>query len=227
MKSIITHSILCIIAVFFIQKSTAQELPKGFVYVDEEIPTIQLDLRYTSYNNFVGLPIKGYQKARCILSTQATEALKKVQVSLLEKGLGLLVYDSYRPQQAVNHFMEWARNTNDTLMKQHYYPDVKKKNLFKKQYIATRSGHSRGSTVDLTIVDLKTGIVLDMGSPFDFFGPESWVSNTNLTAVQIANRQLLQKTMKEFNFRNYPKEWWHFTLRWEPFPKTYFDFPVH
>lgn len=227
MKSLITHSLLCIIAVFFIQKSTAQELPVGFVYVDQVIPNIQLDLRYTSYNNFVGLPIKGYQKARCILSTQATEALKKVQSSLNKKGLGLLVYDSYRPQQAVNHFMQWAKNTNDTLMKQHYYPDVKKKDLFKKQYIATRSGHSRGSTIDVTIVDLKTGIVLDMGSPFDFFGPVSWVSNTNLTTVQIANRHLLQTTMKQFNFRNYPKEWWHFTLHREPFPKTYFDFPVH
>ncbi|PCI35498.1 MAG: peptidase M15 [Flavobacteriaceae bacterium] len=208
-------------------KTTAQDLPKGFVYVDELIPNIALDLRYTSFNNFVGQPIEGYQKARCILSLKATEALKKAQISLNKKDLGLLIYDSYRPQQAVNHFMRWAKNTNDTLMKQHYYPGVKKKNLFKEQYIATRSGHSRGSTIDVTLINLKTGIVLDMGSPFDFFGPESWVSNRNLTAIQIANRQLLQSTMKQFNFRNYPKEWWHFTLCWEPFPKTYFDFPVN
>jgi len=221
------HITLVLAFLFISQQSIGQQLPKGFVYVAEVIPNIQLDLRYSSYNNFVGQPIKGYQKARCILSTQATEALKKVQLSLNKKGLGVLIYDSYRPQQAVDHFMKWAKNTNDTLMKQLYYPDVKKKNLFKKQYIATRSGHSRGSTIDITIVDLKTGIPLDMGSPFDFFGSESWVSNTNLTNTQIANRNLLQTTMKQFNFKNYPKEWWHFTLRREPFPTTYFDFPLN
>jgi len=223
-----TFFIICVLFIGLSTiKTTAQQLPKGFVYVDELIPNIALDLRYISHNNFVGLPIKGYQKQRCILSKKATIALKKAQTDLNKKGFGLLIYDAYRPQQAVNHFMQWAKNTNDTLMKQHYYPAVKKKNLFKEDYIASRSGHSRGSTVDLTIIDLKTGITLDMGSPFDFFGPESWVSNTNLTTNQIANRDLLQRTMKQFNFRNYPKEWWHFTLRWEPFPKTYFDFPVH
>ncbi len=227
MKSIYLNILLLLAMVFLSPKCIAQDLPKGFVYVDEIIPNITLDLRYTSYNNFVGLPIEGYQKARCILSLNATEALKKAQTSLNKQGLGLLVYDAYRPQQAVNHFMKWARNINDTLMKQHFYPNVKKKNLFKKQYIATRSGHSRGSTIDLTLIDLETGIALDMGSPFDFFGPESWVSNTKLTASQIANRHLLQTTMLKYNFRNYPKEWWHFTLRWEPFPKTYFNFPVH
>ena len=227
MKITFIHLLFITVLLSFTQENWGQNLAKGFVYVDEVIPTIQLDLRYTSYRNFVGLPIKGYQKTRCILSTQATAALKKVQTSLRKEGLGLLIYDAYRPQQAVNHFMEWAKDTNDTLMKQHFYPNVKKKDLFKKQYIATRSGHSRGSTVDVTIVNLKTGISLDMGSPFDFFGPESWVSNTNLTSIQISNRQLLQQVMTQFNFRNYPKEWWHFTLRWEPFPKTYFDFPVH
>ena len=136
------------------------------------------------------------------------------------------MYDGYRPQEAVNHFIKWARDLNDTINKQKFYPNVKKRNLFKEEYIATRSGHSRGSTIDLTIIDGNTSIPLDMGSAYDFFGEESWVTNENITEKQKANRLLLQTFMLKFGFRNYPKEWWHFTLHGEPFRDTYFDFTV-
>lgn len=202
------------------------QLPKGFVYVEDNIPTIQLDLRYASSNNFVGKPIDGYKREVVILSEAATKALKNVQDELNMYNLSIMIYDSYRPQQAVNHFIRWARDLNDTIMKSRFYPEVDKRNLFKEGYIASRSGHSRGSTLDITIVDLNTCEALDMGSPYDFFGSASWVENTNLTKEQRANRMLLQTVMIKHGFRNYPKEWWHFTLRGEPFSETYFDFSV-
>jgi len=202
------------------------QLPKEFVYVTDQIPDIQLDLRYCSYNNFVGEPIDAYNAEVCILTKDATIALKKVQEELRTRGLSLKVFDAYRPQSAVNHFSRWARQVEDTLMKQQFYPGVDKRYLFKLGYIASKSGHSRGSTIDLTIVNTKTGEELDMGSPYDFFGEVSWVEDTSITKEQQANRLLLQQIMLKYNFRNYPKEWWHFTLRWEPFPDTYFDFPV-
>lgn len=202
------------------------QLPEGFVYVKDEIPDIHLELRYCMHDNFVGKPIDAYNAEVCILSKAATIQLKKVQAELRKKGLSLKIFDAYRPQTAVNHFSRWAKQINDTLMKQKYYPKVDKRYLFKLGFIASKSGHSRGSTVDLTIVDAKTGEELDMGSPFDFFGDISAVAATTITKQQQANRLLLKDVMLKHNFRNYPKEWWHFTLRWEPFPKTYFDFPV-
>jgi D-alanyl-D-alanine dipeptidase len=137
-----------------------------------------------------------------------------------------MVYDGYRPQQAVNHFSRWANDLNDTLLKREFYPKVNKRHLFRDGYIASRSGHSRGSTLDLTIIDGNTNEPIDMGSPYDFFGKESWVDYPDLTKIQLANRQLLQNIMLKYNFINYPKEWWHFTLRSEPFPETFFDFEV-
>ena len=217
--------LLTLLCIFCFMSSNAQ-LPDGFVYVRDVIPNIHLEMRYCLNNNFVGKPVDGYHAEVCILTKESADALKKVQDELLKQDKSLKIFDAYRPQQAVNHFMKWARNVNDTIMKQQFYPDVKKQNLFKLEYIATRSGHSRGSTVDLTIVDLKTGEELDMGSPFDFFGEQSWVAHSNISEAQKQNRQLLQTIMLKHNFRNYAKEWWHFTLRWEPFPKTYFDFPV-
>src|SRR5690606_23497483 len=201
-------------------------LPEGFVYAKSIIPDIKVELRYYSTNNFVGDTITGYHVNELILTKAASKALKKVEDELLLQNKCLLVYDGYRPQQAVNHFMLWAKNLNDTINKQQFYPRVEKKNLFKEEYIATRSGHSRGSTVDLTIIDGATNQPLDMGSPYDFFGEESWVAHDNISESQKANRQLLQTVMLKHGFRNYPKEWWHFTLRGEPFPDTYFDFPV-
>ncbi|MBE7632973.1 peptidase M15 [Tenacibaculum finnmarkense genomovar ulcerans] len=203
-----------------------QKLPKNFSYLKDIAPTIKQEMRYCSKNNFVGTSINGYQEAVLIGSTAMAKALKKVQENLLKKGLSLKIFDAYRPQTAVNHFVKWARVINDTLMKQKYYPTINKRHLFRKGFIASKSGHSRGSTVDLTIVDLKTGNELDMGSPFDFFGISSHISYQKLTKKQKQNRQLLQTVMRKYNFRPYSKEWWHFTLRFEPFPKTYFKFPV-
>jgi len=202
------------------------QLQKGFVYVEDIIPSIKVELRYFSNNNFLGKHVDGYNAEVAILSKEATVALENVQEELADYDLSIKIFDSYRPQRAVNHFMRWARNLNDTINKQHYYPDVEKRYLFKEEYIASRSGHSRGSTLDITLVDINTCEELDMGSPYDFFGKESWVDNNDLSVQQRANRMLLQTVMRKHGFRHYPKEWWHFTLRGEPFPETYFDFVV-
>lgn len=203
------------------------QLPKEFIYVEDVIPSIKVELRYFSDNNFLGNIVDGYKKDTAILTNQAAMALKNVQNELKQYNLSIMIYDSYRPQTAVNHFVRWARNLNDTINKKQFYPEVKKQHLFKEGYIASKSGHSRGSTMDITLVDIYTCEPLDMGSPYDFFGSESWVENKKLTAQQQANRMLLQTVMQKHGFRNYPKEWWHFTLRNEPFPNTYFDFPVN
>jgi zinc D-Ala-D-Ala dipeptidase len=218
---------LFLLAIFCF-KSSAQQLPKGFVYIQDIIPSIKLEMRYTGNNNFIGKPVDGYFKSKGIVSKKTVKALKKVQRALNKQNLGLKIYDAYRPQKAVNHFIRWAKNLNDTLKKQEFYPNVKKENLFKEEYIAYRSGHSRGSTVDITIVDLSTpkNKELDMGSTYDYFGQKSWVSYTKLTNKQLSNRKLLQEIMLKYGFKNYSKEWWHFTLKNEPFPTTYFNFNI-
>ncbi|PLB20830.1 MAG: D-alanyl-D-alanine dipeptidase [Flavobacteriaceae bacterium FS1-H7996/R] len=202
------------------------QLPDGFVYVKTIIPDLDVELQYNTSNNFVGKRIDGYQSNKLILTKQAALALKEVQEALLDKNLCLKVYDGYRPQRAVNHFMRWAKDLNDTINKRAFYPDVDKLDLFVEEYIAVRSGHSKGSTVDVTIINGNTGEPLDMGSNYDFFGQASWANYKDITELQKANRQLLQEVMLKFGFKNYPKEWWHFTLKDEPFPDTYFDFPV-
>ncbi|WP_147678551.1 M15 family metallopeptidase [Algibacter pacificus] len=202
------------------------QLPEDFVYVKDIIPDLEVELRYHTSFNFVGHPIDAYKTNCLILTKQAAEALRLVQEELETKNLCLKVYDGYRPQQAVNHFMRWARDLNDTINKAIFYPNIKKRNLFKAGYIATRSGHSRGSTIDLTLMDSRTGMALDMGSPFDFFGEVSWVNYPHISEKQKENRQILQAVMLKHGFRNYSKEWWHFTLRGEPFPNTYFSFPI-
>ncbi len=216
---------LAILLTFFTTFSVAQ-LREGFVYAEDIVLDLEVELRYCYDNNFVGQQIDGYNKEVVIMTELAAKALKKVQDTLKKQGLGLKVYDAYRPQRAVNHFVRWAKQINDTLKKQDFYPNVQKQNLFKAGYIASKSRHSSGSTLDLTIINLETGQELDMGTPYDFFGPESWVSNKSLTKKQQANRQLLQDVMLSNGFRNYPKEWWHFTLIGEPYRNQYFDFLV-
>lgn len=201
-------------------------LPEGFVYAKDYIPDLDVELLYFTNHNFVGMPIEGYESNTLILTKQAAEALSKVQEELQYQNLCLKVYDGYRPQRAVNHFVKWAKNLGDTINKQEFYPEVKKQFLFGEGYIASKSGHSRGSTLDLTITDGNTGEPLDMGGDFDFFGKQSWIDYMDITEEQLQNRMQLQTVMEKHNFRNYPKEWWHFTLRWEPFPDTYFDFLV-
>lgn len=204
----------------------AQNLPKGFSYVKDIAPSIQQELRYCYTNNFMGVSVNGYEEPVLITSTKTALALKKIQKKLLKKGLSLKIFDAYRPQSAVNHFVKWARIPNDTLTKKQFYPDLNKRNLFKLGYIATRSGHSRGSSIDLTIIDNENNEELDMGAPYDFFGKISHTNYNKLTKKQKQNRILLKSVMSAHGFRPYSNEWWHFTLRNEPFPKTYFNFPI-
>lgn len=209
---------------FAFNRISLNQLPEGFVHVQEVIPDLDVELRYFSSHNFVGDTIEGYKTNNLILTQQSVEALKQVQEELQSQNLCLMVYDGYRPQRAVNHFIRWAKDLTDTINKQEFYPKVEKRHLFRDGYIAAQSGHSRGSTVDLTIIDGITSEPLDMGSPYDFFGVPSWVEYQNITESQKNNRKLLQKVMLKHGFRNYPQEWWHFTLNGEPFPETYFDF---
>ena len=200
--------------------------PKGFDYVHNTIPDIQLELRYFGNDNFIGKPIDGYDKNVSIMSVEAIRSLKLVQGDLKQYNLSIKIFDGYRPQRAVNHFVRWAKQLSDTINKRKFYPKVQKQYLFQEGYISSKSGHSRGSTLDMTLVDITSGEELDMGSPWDFFGPESWIDNLELTYQQRANRMLLQTIMRKHGFKYYTKEWWHFTLVNEPFPETYFDFPI-
>lgn len=209
-------------------------LPAGFVNVQEVIPSILVDLKYVGRNNFVGRPIPGYNINRVILSKEATTALANVQTELQQFSLSLLVYDAYRPTQAVNAFVDWSNEPEDKAIKQKYYPTLTKKEIFDQQYIMKKSSHSRGSTVDLTIVSLNNTqnqnntfyTPLDMGSIFDFFGKESHPDFQNITPQQKANRLLLRTIMTKYGFTPLFNEWWHFTLANEPFPETYFNFPI-
>lgn len=223
-KKILIIVLVCI--GFAFNNSLLFKLPEGFVYAKDMIQDLDVELRYFSTHNFVGDTIDGYKANTLILTQPTVKALKHVQDELQNQNLCLKVYDGYRPQRAVNHFMRWASFLNDTLNKQEFYPTVEKRFLFRDGYIATQSGHSRGSTIDLTIIDGNTNEPLDMGSPYDFFGEPSWVEYQNITMAQKQNRQLLQNVMQKNGFRNYPQEWWHFTLIGEPFPDTYFDFVV-
>ena len=206
--------------------SIALALPSGFVYVDEVVPKVVIDARYAGSNNFVGAPVDGYRVARVVLTDAAAAALRQVSVALEPFGIGIKVFDGYRPQRAVNHFVRWAADLKDRRTKAQYYPRVAKENLFREGYIAEKSGHSRGSTVDLTLVNLADGGELGMGTPFDFFGPESWPDYKGIDASARANRALLQQVMLRHGFRPLKEEWWHFTLNNEPWPDRYFDFAV-
>jgi zinc D-Ala-D-Ala dipeptidase len=201
-------------------------LPSGFVDAAAVVDGLAVDMRYFSNNNFVGERIDGYEHARCVLSAQAAFALAAAQKNLAARGLGLKVFDCYRPQRAVAHFVHWAQKVDDVRRKSQFYPDVDKRDLFKDGYISERSGHSRGSTVDLTLVRRADGREFDMGSPFDFFSPKSWPTDRGVSPEAQRNRALLAEAMTAGGFRPYDKEWWHFTLANEPFPETYFDFPV-
>ena len=221
--------LLIVIFIFVHIFTSAQhktQLPKGFVYLTDYIPNIAVDLKYFTNHNFVGKRIDGYQDTKVILSERGTLAVQKVENELNKEGLGLKVFDAYRPQTAVNHFKRWAKDIKDTLMRQEFYPRVDKRDLFKKGFIASKSGHSRGSTIDLTIIDLKTKKELDMGAPFDFFGEESGHDYLKITTIQKQNRIKLKKIMEKYGFRAYSKEWWHYTLNDEPFKDKYFDFKI-
>jgi D-alanyl-D-alanine dipeptidase len=227
-----------------------QEIPDGFVEIREVIPDIILDLRYLTNHNFLGTAVNGYKNEKCYITKSAADSLAKVQSELRKFNLSLKIYDAYRPQRAVDHFVQWAKDLSDTITKKEFYPTIDKSRLFIDGYIAEKSGHSRGSTVDLTIVPLPLSSQpkfdiedqcecfestekrfkdnsMDMGTGFDCFHSLSHTENINLTPQQRANRLLLKSLMDKYGFKNLAEEWWHFTLRNEPFPKTYFDFEIN
>lgn len=210
--------------------SAATDRSPDLVDVREIEPSIRTDIRYAGSRNFVGEAVDGYEAARCLLSRPAAEALAEAQRELAPRGLGLLVYDCYRPQRAVDHFVRWAADTADTRTKARYYPNVAKSRLFEEGYIAERSGHSRASTVDLTLVraDSAEGSAepVDMGTPYDFFDPRSHTESPLVTEAQRVSRFRLREVMEAAGFRNYEAEWWHYTLRDEPYPGSYFDVPI-
>ena len=244
----------------FLLADPPPNLPDGFVDANAVIPSIVLDIRYYTAHNFVGKPIDGYFSPRCILTIEAADALRKVQQDLKRFSLSLKVYDCYRPQRAVDRFVRWAKDLSDIKMKKEFYPTVSKKHLFRDGYIARKSGHSRGSTVDLTIVPLPVpgqepygartlygwpdmdgqelcechlpaemrfkDSGMDMGTGYDCFHEHSRTAIHQIDAQPRANRLLLRTLMEKHGFENYRKEWWHFTLKSEPFPMTYFDFRI-
>lgn len=200
--------------------------PESFVDVASVVPGLVVDMRYHGEENFVGRPIAGYEAPVCMLTKEAAGALARVQADLRRGNLGLKVFDCYRPKRSVADFAAWARDPSDEKRKRDYYPNVDKSKLFELGYIAEQSGHSRGSTVDVTLVRLDTKAELDMGSGYDLFDTKSWPSDTTVGVQARVNRTALQVAMTGKGFRPLKEEWWHFTLNDEPYPETYFDFVV-
>jgi D-alanyl-D-alanine dipeptidase len=222
--------ILIVLATGPVRAQEAAPVHQGFVDAAGVVEDLVVDMRYFGAHNFVGRRIDGYEAPRCLLAKPAAVALAQVQRDLAPRKLGLKVFDCYRPARAVAHFMRWARDTADVTQKAEFYPDIDKHDLFRLGYIAERSGHSRGATVDLTLIRRGEGegggTDIDMGSPFDLFSPKSWPSDASVGAEARANRALLASAMRRCGFLPYDKEWWHFTLAKEPYPRTYFDFVV-
>lgn len=204
----------------------AAQAQSPFVDAASVVPGLAVEMRYAGAHNFVGRPIAGYEAARCLLTPAAAAALRRAQGDLAGQGFGLKVFDCYRPTRAVADFVAWARDPADTRMKAEFYPGFDKPSLFRRGYIAARSAHSRGSTVDLTLVRRDDGGEVDMGTPFDFFGAASSPSYAGIAPAQRAARQRLRGAMIRAGFRPYAQEWWHFTLGGEPYPATAFDLPV-
>ncbi|MBR1508831.1 MAG: M15 family metallopeptidase [Eubacterium sp.] len=200
--------------------------PSGFVLLSDYIPGIIQEIRYFSTYNFVGDKIDGYEEPCALLTIEAARALKAVSNEMMVKGFRLKIFDAYRPSSAVRHFVLWGIEDQDLRMKQYFYPDLAKTELFSNGYIAKQSSHSRGSTVDLTLLDMRTGKEIDMGSPFDLFSDISHPDSREVSEEQYANRMFLQDVMTRNGFKPISCEWWHFTLEDEPYPDTYFEFPV-
>ena len=229
------HFFVCLLfAMFFVVQgpnsiANAEQLSddsSDFVLLGEVVPDAILEIRYYSTYNFVGDRIDGYEEPCAMLTKEAALALKAVSDDLVAQGYRLKIYDAYRPQRAVTHFMNWAQALEDTRMKDYFYPELDKSVLFAQGYIAEKSGHSRGSTVDLTLFDMKTEKEVDMGGTFDYFGQLSHPDYQGITQQQYKNRMILREAMLAHGFKPLEEEWWHFTLKDEPFPDTYFTFPV-
>lgn len=209
-----------------IQKSDLAYDSSDFVVLADYVPHIVQEIRYYSTYNFIGERIDGYEEPCALLTKEAARALKAVSNEMIVRGYRLKVFDAYRPACAVKHFVLWGIEDQDIRMKPYFYPDLQKQELFEKGYIAKKSSHSRGSTVDLTLLDMSTGGELDMGSPFDLFSVVSHPDYKGITEQQYENRMMLQRVMVRSGFEPIDCEWWHFTLKDEPYPDTYFEFPV-
>ena len=200
--------------------------PAGFVLLADYVPGIVQEIRYYSTYNFIGDRIDGYEEPCALLTIEAARALKAVSLEMMVRGCRLKIFDAYRPAVAVKHFVLWGLEDQDLRMKPYFYPDLEKQELFARGYIAKQSGHSRGSTVDLTLLDMQTGREVDMGSPFDLFSERSHPDSRDVTEEQYRNRMMLRQAMTRGGFEPIDCEWWHFTLKNEPYPETYFTFPV-
>ena len=226
MKKFFTAMMLATFLIFSsasAEKSVSPDDPTGFVILSDVVPDIIQEIRYYSTYNFVGEKIDGYEKPRALMTIEAAQALKKVSDDVMKMGYRLKVFDAYRPQMAVDHFMRWAES-KDTRMKEYFYPKIAKDRIIPEGYVAVKSGHSRGSTIDLTLFDMKTGKEVDMGGTFDYFGELSHPDYTKITKEQLKNRKILRDAMIKNGFKPLDTEWWHFTLKDEPYPDTYFTF---
>ena len=238
-------SLLAAFILFFAgscRQANPLEDSSDFVAITDVVPDVILEIRYYGTYNFVGKRIDGYFAPIAMLTREAADSLKAVSDDVISQGYRLKIYDAYRPQCAVDHFVRWAADIADTTMRKYFYPDVDKSLLFEQLYIMEKSGHTRGSTVDLTLFDMSTEKEVDMGGTFDWFGVESHPdfcgnpdnavfnpasdSPKKLTAEQFANRMILRQAMLRHGFKPLDSEWWHFTLKNEPYPDTYFTFPV-
>ena len=205
-------------------KAISPDDSSGFVVLSDVVPDIIQEIRYYSTYNFVGERIDGYEQPCALMTREAAEALKKVSDDVMKMGYRLKIFDAYRPQKGVDHFMRWAANVNDIRMKEYFYPEIAKNRIIPEGYVAVKSGHSRGSTVDLTLFDMKTGKEVDMGGTFDYFGEKSHPDYKKITKKQYKNRMILRDIMIKHGFKPLEEEWWHFTLKDEPYPDTYFTF---
>ena len=215
-----------LLSILLFSCSAQKGIPSSFVNLKELIPNLEIDLRYLGNHNFLGRPVRGYDSEKVFITKEASSALVSVQKELNTQGLGIKVFDAYRPQKAVNDFKEWALKLEDTVARKKFYPEVDKRYLFKLGYIAEKSGHSRGSTIDLTLIYLSDKNELDMGTGFDYFGEPSHHDYANLTQEQKDNRTLLRKIMEKHGFKAIEEEWWHYTLKNEPFKDQYFNFNI-
>ena len=244
--AVLLTALAILLAVKLDKEEAAPEADSSeFVTITDAVPDAILEIRYFSTYNFVGDRIDGYLEPTALLTKRAADSLRAVSDELLTLGYRIKVFDAYRPQCAVDHFVRWAADISDTRMKSYFYPDLDKSVLFEQEYIMEKSGHTRGSTIDLTLFDMNSEMEVDMGGTFDWFGPESHPdfcgnpdngefngdgsvspSGMTITAEQFANRMLLRNVMVKHGFKTLDSEWWHFTLKDEPFPDTYFTFPV-
>ena len=234
--------LLMAVALLSCKRQKAVTVPEldssGFVNITDVVPDAIIEARYFGTYNFVGARIDGYLEPTALITREAADALKAVSDEVKAQGYRLKIYDAYRPQCAVDHFVRWGKELTDTLMRQCFYPNEEKAFLFEHGYIAEKSGHSRGSTIDLTLFDMASGKELDMGGVHDWFGIEShpdyggdpdtgeYIGGVRITEEQFRNRLILRKAMLNHGFKPYDCEWWHFSLADEPYPDTYFNFPL-